>query len=73
MTHRFRNIRCPTCAKKGLRSVMRNVKTRVGKRAITVRGVPVEECPHCGERLYDLAALARIREARAASRRRRAA
>jgi YgiT-type zinc finger domain-containing protein len=60
-------IRCPTCGEKGLRAVARSVTTKAGKRTITVRGVAVEECPRCGERLYDPAALRKIREAREAA------
>ena len=61
-------IRCPSCGKKGLRAVSRNVTTKAGKRTITVRSVAVEECTHCAERLYAPAALRRIREAREAVR-----
>jgi YgiT-type zinc finger domain-containing protein len=57
-------IRCPTCGRPGLRRVKRDLATKVGTRSLTVHDVEVEECPHCGERLYDLAALRRIRAAR---------
>lgn len=56
--------RCPTCGRPGLRRVRRDVATGVGKRAVTVRGVELDECQHCGERLYDLPALRQLREAR---------
>ena len=70
---KLNRVRCPTCGKTGFRAVTRAVTARVGNRTITVRGIPVEECLHCGERLYDPAALRRIREAREAARRTRAA
>jgi YgiT-type zinc finger domain-containing protein len=65
---KLEGIHCPTCGKRGLRAVRRTVTTRVGKRAVTVRGVPLEECPHCGEQLYSLSAMRKIREAREAAR-----
>jgi YgiT-type zinc finger domain-containing protein len=53
--------------------VSRTITAKVGRRRISVPDVEVEECAHCGERLYDLSALATIRRAREAARRRRAA
>jgi YgiT-type zinc finger domain-containing protein len=46
------------------RRVRRVVRTKVGRLELVVRGVELDECPVCGERLYDLAVLARIREVR---------
>jgi YgiT-type zinc finger domain-containing protein len=66
-------IRCPTCGRPGVRRVTRDVATRIGATELVVRGVEVDECPSCGERLYDLAALRRIRAARRPPRRSRAA
>jgi YgiT-type zinc finger domain-containing protein len=57
-------IQCPTCGVHGMKRVSRSLTTRVGSTKVVVRGVEVEECPHCGERLYDLAALRRLRSAR---------
>lgn len=57
-------LRCPTCGRQALRRVRRSAETRVRNRVVVVRGIAVEECSCCGERLYDLAALARIRAAR---------
>ncbi|MBI5478298.1 MAG: YgiT-type zinc finger protein [Deltaproteobacteria bacterium] len=66
-------VSCPTCGRSGMQRVSRNVTTRVGAAQLVVRDVEVEECPHCGERLYDLAALRRIRAARRPPRRSHAA
>jgi YgiT-type zinc finger domain-containing protein len=51
----------------------RDVEIAVGHKRVVVRRVAAEECPICGERLYDLAALRRIREARQKRRRGHAA
>jgi YgiT-type zinc finger domain-containing protein len=56
--------RCPTCGLRGMVRVSRSVLSRVGSATVVVRGVVVDLCPHCGERLYDLAALRRIRAGR---------
>jgi YgiT-type zinc finger domain-containing protein len=56
-----------------MRRVVREVETRVGLRRMVVPDIEVEECGRCGERLYDLAALRKIRDARGPARRRRAA
>jgi YgiT-type zinc finger domain-containing protein len=47
--------------------VARDVRTGKGRRSVLVRDVDVDECPRCGERLYDLPALRKIREARRAA------
>jgi YgiT-type zinc finger domain-containing protein len=57
-------ILCPTCGRGRMERVSREINTRVGRKTITVSDVEVEECPKCSERLYDLAALRRIRQAR---------
>jgi YgiT-type zinc finger domain-containing protein len=56
-----------------MKLVSRTIVTTVGRKKVSVPDVSVEECSHCGERLYDLAALALIRRARTAARRRSAA
>lgn len=55
---------CPTCHKATMVRVTRDVRSRHGRRVLLVTDVDVDECPRCGERLYDLAALRRIRDAR---------
>ena len=66
-------IRCPTCGRAAMVRRTRDVEARAGRKVIVVRGIEVEECSRCGERLYDLTALRRIREARQKGRRGRAA
>jgi YgiT-type zinc finger domain-containing protein len=53
-----------------MRRVVRDIATRRDRRAVVVKGVVVEECRRCGERLYDLAALRALREARRSVKRR---
>ncbi len=65
--------KCPTCGHEPMSKVKRNVKTMAGGRAVIVKGVEMEECRRCGERLYDLAALGLIRRARERARGTRAA
>jgi YgiT-type zinc finger domain-containing protein len=62
-------ICCPTCGHPSMKHVVRSVLTKLGRRRISVPGIRVEECSKCGELLYDLAALAAIRQARRAARR----
>jgi len=66
-------IKCPSCGLGRMQRVRRSVTSKFGKRCVVVPNVEVDECPRCGERLYDLAALAKIRKARGASSRIRAA
>jgi YgiT-type zinc finger domain-containing protein len=58
------SIRCPTCGAAGMARVVRDVKTLRGRRPVIVKGVEVEECRRCGERLYDLTALRKLAAAR---------
>ena len=62
-------IRGPTCGQSAMRPVLRTIVTRLGQRRISVPHVKVEECTRCGERLYDLGALAALRQARQTARR----
>jgi YgiT-type zinc finger domain-containing protein len=64
MTNPPSDIRCPTCGQPDLRRVFRDVTTRAAGRVLVVHDVEVDECENCGERLYDLPALRRIRDAR---------
>ena len=73
MTSRVAKIQCPSCGRKAMRRVTRDVTTRIGGRAITVAGVELQECSGCGERLYDLPALHQVNDARKAARRKRVA
>ena len=60
-------ILCPTCGEARMKRVTQSVETKVGRRKLTVPDVQLDECPGCGERLYDLAALRQIRAAREAA------
>jgi YgiT-type zinc finger domain-containing protein len=64
---------CPTCGRKAMRRVTRDITTRIGKREVIAEGISIDECGQCGERLFDLAALDQIRSARNASRKKRVA
>jgi YgiT-type zinc finger domain-containing protein len=56
-----------------MQMVVGSVETTVRGKRLLVPNIELEECPHCGERLYDLAALRKIRAARRPPRRKRAA
>lgn len=43
---------CPTCGSKRIRKVTRDVTFRRRGQTVTIKGVEVEECPDCGERLF---------------------
>lgn len=58
--------KCPMCASKRIRRVRRDVKGTFRGRPYVVRGVEFEECPDCGESLYDLDAMAKLESARSA-------
>ena len=65
--------RCPTCGRSAVHAAVRDVTTRRSGRPIVVKAVAIEECAHCGERLFDLAALRKLEEARRNRSRRRPA
>lgn len=73
MSKKPRLTRCPTCGRLAMRKVVRSVETTAGGKRMVVPNIEVEECARCGERLYDLAALRKIRDARGPARRTRAA
>ena len=53
---------CPNCSSKNLKKVRKTVSgTRQGKR-YSVPGVEFYECPDCGERIYDQAAMRQIEQ-----------
>jgi len=53
---------CPNCGNKNLNKVRKTVTaTRQGKRH-SVPAVEFYECPDCGERIYDPAAMRQIEE-----------
>jgi YgiT-type zinc finger domain-containing protein len=51
---------CPTCGSKRIRRVKRDIESRRGGRPFIARGIQVEECPVCGERLFGPEALEQI-------------
>jgi YgiT-type zinc finger domain-containing protein len=61
-------FRCVTCGHRTMRRVVRDVVTHSGKRRTVVSNIEIDECSHCGERLYDLEALKQIRAKRTARR-----
>ncbi len=61
--------RCPTCHRKGMQRKVMDVEVDGGKRL--VRDIEVDVCPHCGEKLYDPAAMRAIEAALSSPRRRR--
>lgn len=68
-----RRLRCPKCGRLGMTRVVRSIEATAGRKRVVVPDVEVEECGFCGERLYDLSALRKIRAVRGPARRRRAA
>jgi YgiT-type zinc finger domain-containing protein len=51
---------CPTCGSKRIKRVVKTIKGVRAGRAYSVPGVSVEECPDCGEILFDHAAMEKI-------------
>ena len=73
MTKTPRATRCPRCGRLSMKKVLRAIETKAGRKRMVVPDIEVEECQRCGERLYDLAALRKIRDARGPARGGRAA
>ena len=53
---------CPMCGSKRVRKVKRDVQVRRRGQSFMAKGIPVEECPTCGERLFGPASFAAIDE-----------
>jgi YgiT-type zinc finger domain-containing protein len=51
---------CPTCGSRRIRRVRRAIPSKRGGEPFTARGIPVDECPDCGERLFSPKALDQI-------------
>jgi len=64
--------RCPTCGSKHIKRVRRDVTLESRGEAYTVRALEFEECPDCGEKLYDHEAMQKLEAASPAYRRSRA-
>jgi YgiT-type zinc finger domain-containing protein len=56
--------KCPTCGSKRIRRVRRDIKGSFRGKPYIARNVEFEECPNCGERLFDLEAMAKLETAR---------
>ncbi len=51
---------CPTCGSKKIKRVRRNLKRELSGRRYVVPDVEFEECPDCGEQLFDREAMSKI-------------
>jgi YgiT-type zinc finger domain-containing protein len=60
----IRITRCPTCGSSKIRRVTRDIAGTFRGRPYVTRKVTFEECPHCGERLFDHAAMQKMQAAR---------
>ena len=67
--------KCPICASKRIHRVRRDIKGTFKGKPYLAKSVDFEECPACGERLFDLEAMRKLEVARdhAAGRRKRVA
>lgn len=54
--------RCPTCGSRRISRQVVTVKARVRSKSAVVRGLELEVCPDCGEKLFDLEASRRMEE-----------
>jgi YgiT-type zinc finger domain-containing protein len=69
--NKLKITKCPICASKRIRRVRQDIKGTFHGKLYIARGVEVEECPNCGERLFDLHAMAKLEAARQQPQRRR--
>lgn len=60
------NRKCPTCGSRKIRRVRRDVTIDVGPIHFVTPAVEFDECPACGEQLFDLAAMEKIESHRPA-------
>jgi YgiT-type zinc finger domain-containing protein len=56
---------CPTCGSKEIRRVTRDLARNILGKPYIARRLTFEECPHCGERLFDHATMQKMEAARA--------
>jgi len=56
----MRITRCPTCGSQRLRKARRDLTGEHRGQRYTVTAVEFHECPDCGEKIYDRAAMQRI-------------
>ena len=55
-----RITKCPTCGSKRIRRVRRDVNIDIGDLHFVTPDVEFENCPNCGEQIFDLAAMEKI-------------
>jgi YgiT-type zinc finger domain-containing protein len=60
MTMNPKLSKCPTCGRRKLKLVHSDYSTRVQGRAVVVPDLERQECPNCGEVLFDCAAMERL-------------
>jgi YgiT-type zinc finger domain-containing protein len=60
---------CPTCGRRNLRLVTRDVECNFRGHEYTTPGVQFHECPDCGEKLYDREAMRKMEAHRPKGRR----
>jgi len=53
---------CPTCGSDKIQPVINDVTRKYKSQAYTVPAVEFYECPNCGEKVYDKAAMRKIAE-----------
>jgi YgiT-type zinc finger domain-containing protein len=51
---------CPTCGSRRIRSIKRDIESKHGGKPFVARGIEIEECPNCGERLFSPESLEEI-------------
>jgi YgiT-type zinc finger domain-containing protein len=69
--NKLKITKCPICASKRIPRVRKDIKGTFHGKPYIARGVEFEECSNCGERLFDLTAMAKLEAARHESQRRR--
>ncbi len=52
--------KCPTCGSKTIRQVRRNVVRESQGHSYTIPNLEFNECPKCGEKVYDRETMRRI-------------
>jgi YgiT-type zinc finger domain-containing protein len=60
MKNRLQIKMCPTCGSDRIEWVVRDLTRKYGGQIYTIPSVEFYDCPNCGEKVYDLAAMLRI-------------
>ena len=53
-------VQCPSCGNRGLKNVCRSVRRVIDGREVVVPKVRFQECPDCGEKIYDAEAMRQL-------------